>query len=170
MSDQGAADGTETVSAGAIYVGFWARFVAFLIDSTVATLILAPVSARVMDEIVVADYDLGDRAELILLLQRLTAQLSFDLLLMGTVFVLFWVFKNATPGKMLFRCVIVDATTLARPSTFQNIVRYLCYYVSLIPFGLGFLWIGLDSKKQGWHDKISRTVVIKGRPRETRSA
>ncbi|MEK9871740.1 MAG: hypothetical protein VW831_18620, partial [Gammaproteobacteria bacterium] len=68
MSDQGAVDGTETVSAGAIYVGFWARFVAFLIDSTVATLILAPVSARVMDEIVVADYDLGDRAELILLL------------------------------------------------------------------------------------------------------
>lgn len=169
MSDQGPVDETVTLSAAAIYVGFWARFVAFLIDSTVATLVLAPISGRVMNEIVVAEYDLSNRVELILLLQRLTAQLSFDLLLMGTIFVLFWVFKNATPGKMLFRCVIVDAKTLTRPSTFQNIVRYLCYYVSLIPFGLGFLWIGLDSQKQGWHDKIARTVVIKGRPRETRA-
>ena len=63
------------------YLGFWARFVAFLIDSTAATIILAPLTARLMDEIIISDYDLGDQAELMLLLQRLTTQLSFDLLL-----------------------------------------------------------------------------------------
>jgi len=166
MSDLDLSNAPQEDAAPVIYLGFWARFVAFLIDSTAATLILAPVTARVMDEIVIADYDLADQAELMLLLQRLTAQMSFDLLLMGTIFVLFWVFKNATPGKMLFRCVIVDAETLAPPSTAQNIVRYLCYYVSLIPLGLGFFWIGFDRRKQGWHDKIARTVVIKGRPRQ----
>ena len=166
MNDPDPVDATLADAAQVIYLGFWARFVAFLIDSTAATLILAPVTARLMDEIVIADYDLADQAELMLLLQRLTTQLSFDLLLMGTIFVLFWVFKNATPGKMLFRSVIVDAETLAPPSTAQNVVRYFCYYLSLIPFGLGFLWIGFDRRKQGWHDKIARTVVIKGRPRQ----
>ena len=95
--------------------------------------------------------------------------MGFDLLIMGTIFILFWVFKNATPGKMLFRSVIVDAKTLAAPSTAQNIVRYLGYFLSLLPLGLGFIWIGFDPRKQGWHDKLAGTVVIKGKPRTTES-
>lgn len=147
------------------YLGFRARFVAFLADSTAATLILAPLASKVFDQIVMSDYDLSDQAELMALLQRLTTQLSFDLLLLGTIFVLFWVFKNATPGKMIFKSVIVDASTLAAPSTAQNIIRYLAYYISLLPLGLGFIWIAFDRRKQGWHDKIARTVVVRGRPR-----
>ncbi|MBT4162381.1 MAG: RDD family protein [Gammaproteobacteria bacterium] len=146
------------------YLGFWARFVAFLIDSTAASIILAPVVARVLGELVISDYDLSDQAQLMELLQRLTTQMSFDLLLMGTIFILFWIFKNATPGKMLFKSVIVDAKSFGPPSTAQNIIRYLAYYISLLPLGLGFIWIGFDRRKQGWHDKIARTVVIKGKP------
>lgn len=151
------------------YLGFWARFVAFLIDSTAATIIMAPLAARVMGELNLADYDLTDPVQQTELLVRLSSQLGFDLLVMGTIFILFWVFKNATPGKMLFSSVIVDAKTLAAPSTAQNIVRYLGYFLSLFPFGLGFIWIGFDSRKQGWHDKIAGTVVIKGKPRTTES-
>ena len=32
--------------------------------------------------------------------------------------------------------------------------------VSLIAFGLGFLWIILDKENQGWHDKIMSTYVV----------
>ena len=148
-----------------LYIGFWARFVAFLIDSIAASLILAPLATKVLGELVLSDYDLNDQAQLTELLGRLTAQLSFDVLLIGTIFVLFWIFKNATPGKMLFKAVIVDARTLQAPTVPQNILRYFAYYVSLLPFGLGFLWIAFDARKQGWHDKIARTVVIKGKPR-----
>lgn len=28
--------------------------------------------------------------------------------------------------------------------------------------GIGILWMGLDANKQGWHDKLSRTVVLRG--------
>ena len=157
---------SEQVAEPVQYLGFWARFVAFLIDSTAATIILAPVINKILGEIIVADYDLADQAQLMELLQRLTTQMSFDILLMGTIFVLFWTFKNSTPGKMLFKAVIVDAKTLKAPSVGQNILRYFAYYISLIPFGLGFIWIGFDAKKQGWHDKIARTVVIKGKPRK----
>ena len=39
-------------------------------------------------------------------------------------------------------------------------LRSVGYLVSSFVFCLGFIWIGFDSKKQGWHDKIAGTVVI----------
>ena len=99
----------------------------------------------------------------------MTTQLTIDLLFMGTIFVLFWVYKNATPGKMLFKSVIVDVKTLSAPSTTQNIIRYLAYFVSFSVLGLGFIWIAFDKRKQGWHDKLAGTVVIIGKPAPLRA-
>lgn len=157
---------TDSQTAAPHYIGFWARFVAFLVDSIVASIIITPLVVSLIGEIDLANYDLSDPVQVNALLMKLTTQLSLDLLFMGTIFVLFWIFKNATPGKMMFKAVIVDAETLAAPSVLQNIVRYLAYFLSLAPFGMGFIWIGIDERKQGWHDKIARTVVIKGKPRE----
>ena len=56
---------------------------------------------------------------------------------------------------------IVDAKTGGKPSTKQCVVRYFAYILSFIPFGLGFLWVAFDSKKQSWHDKLAGTVVVK---------
>jgi uncharacterized RDD family membrane protein YckC len=50
--------------------------------------------------------------------------------------------------------------TVNKPTVKQSVIRYLAYYVSLIPLGLGFFWIAWDDKKQGWHDKIAGTIVI----------
>jgi len=74
--------------------------------------------------------------------------------------ILFWVARSATPGKMLIRARIVDARTGGKPTTGQLIGRYLGYYVSTLPLFLGFIWIALDKRKQGWHDKLARTVVV----------
>jgi uncharacterized RDD family membrane protein YckC len=147
------------------YLGFNARFAAFLIDSTAASILMAPFVSRLIGDVVLSNYDLSDQSQLMELLGHLTTQLSLDLLFMGTIFILFWVYKNATPGKMLFKSVIVDAKTFRPPSTSQNIIRYLGYFISLFPLGLGFIWIAFDKRKQGWHDKLAGTVVIKGKPR-----
>jgi uncharacterized RDD family membrane protein YckC len=40
------------------------------------------------------------------------------------------------------------------------VIRLLCYFVSALPFCLGFLWAAFDRRKRGWHDKIAGTVVI----------
>ena len=74
--------------------------------------------------------------------------------------ILFWVARSATPGKMLIRARIVDAATGGKPSIGQLIGRYLGYYVSMLPMFLGFVWIAFDQRKQGWHDKLARTVVV----------
>jgi uncharacterized RDD family membrane protein YckC len=68
---------------------------------------------------------------------------------------------------MLLSLRVVDAKTGGSLSVGQSIARYLGYFVAGIPFGLGILWVGFDSKKQGWHDKIAGTVVVRSRQRGT---
>lgn len=84
------------------------------------------------------------------------------LYLMPVVLVLlFWSAKQATPGKMLIGAKIVDANSGLAPTFSKLCIRYIGYLVSLIPLGLGYLWIAFDPKKQGWHDKLAGTVVVR---------
>ena len=76
------------------------------------------------------------------------------------VVMLFWFYFLATLGKILFSVKIVDARTGNKPTILQFIIRYLGCFLSFMLFGLGFLWIIWDKKKQGWHDKLARTVVV----------
>jgi uncharacterized RDD family membrane protein YckC len=75
--------------------------------------------------------------------------------------VLFWKYRAATPGKMILGLKIANAADLGPISTGQAVGRYFAYFVSTIVFGLGFLWVAFDAKKQGWHDKMAGTVVIR---------
>jgi uncharacterized RDD family membrane protein YckC len=77
------------------------------------------------------------------------------------VIVAFWIQRKATPGKMVIHAKIVDATTGEAPSNRQLVVRYLGYYVSIFTFFLGFVWVAFDAKKQGFHDKLAGTVVVR---------
>ena len=73
----------------------------------------------------------------------------------------FWKFRNSTPGKMVFRAKIVDATTGNAPSDARLLIRFLGYFASILTLGIGFLWIAIDRRKQGLHDKIAHTVVVR---------
>jgi uncharacterized RDD family membrane protein YckC len=59
--------------------------------------------------------------------------------------------------------VIVDARTGEKPTTAQFIGRYLAYYISILPLFLGLIWVGIDKRKQGWHDKLAGTVVLRNK-------
>jgi len=76
-------------------------------------------------------------------------------------FVYFWAKNNGqTPGKKLMAIKIVklDGSDL----TVSNaLIRYIGYFISSFVIYLGFFWILFDKKKQGWHDKIAGTVVVK---------
>lgn len=73
----------------------------------------------------------------------------------------FWVWQRATPGKALLDCQVVRARDGRAIGWWQAVLRYLGYFLSALPLGLGFLWILWDRKCQGWHDKLARTVVIR---------
>ena len=72
----------------------------------------------------------------------------------------FWRLYGATPGKIAVALKIVDAETGKPPSTGRLVVRLLCYLLSALPLYLGFIWVAIDRRKQGWHDKIAGTVVV----------
>jgi uncharacterized RDD family membrane protein YckC len=74
--------------------------------------------------------------------------------------IVFWKFRGATPGKMAISAKIVDASTGGPPSTGQLVGRYFGYIVSILPLGLGLVWVGFDRRKQGFHDKLANTMVI----------
>ena len=73
----------------------------------------------------------------------------------------FWLYKSATPGKILTKLKIVDAKTGEKPSVGQFLIRYLGFIIALLPFLLGVIWVGFDKRKQGWHDKLASTIVIR---------
>jgi len=75
--------------------------------------------------------------------------------------ILFWIYKSATPGKMVVSLKIVDANTGNKPSVGQFFGRYLAYFIAVLPLGVGIFWIAFDKKKQGWHDKLAGTVVVR---------
>src|SRR5205814_2055795 len=89
------------------------------------------------------------------------ADVFLSLVLPAVAIVIFWIARQATPGKMALSLRVVDAETLGPISKGQAIGRYLGYYVSILVFCLGLLWVGFDARKQGWHDKLAGTLVIK---------
>ncbi len=143
------------------YVGFWIRFLAFLIDSTVASLLIAPIAVLVIG----SDISINDPAQMLAQLPEIAKHLTIQSILFAILSVLLWIWLASTPGKMIFNAYIADQHTFARASKRQLVIRYLGYFVSMLGFMFGFLWISFDPRKQGWHDKMAGTVVIKGKPR-----
>jgi uncharacterized RDD family membrane protein YckC len=72
-----------------------------------------------------------------------------------------WIALGASPGKLLLRLRIVDEPTGGRPTVWQCIGRYVMALVAVLCAGIGYLWIALDPRHQGWHDKIVRTLVLR---------
>jgi uncharacterized RDD family membrane protein YckC len=71
-----------------------------------------------------------------------------------------WKIKGTTIGGILCNLQVVRLD--GRPVDWGTaIVRALSCFLSLVVFGLGFIWIAFDSEKQGWHDKIAGTIVVR---------
>ncbi len=133
------------------YAGFWIRVGASLIDTILIFIIVLPILAALYGKA----YWLSES-----FVQGFW-DLLFSYLLPAIAVIIFWVYKSATPGKMVMNLTIVDAKTGGKPSISQFVIRYLGYYVAILPLFLGIIWVGIDRRKQGWHDKLAGTVVIR---------
>ena len=133
-------------------VGFWARVVASIVDSIIVGLVTLPILWQVYGP---SYFTAG---------HFIAGPIDFAVswVFPAVAVILFWMYRSATPGKSVVRARIVDANTLEGPSPRQCLIRYLGYFVSTIPLGMGLLWVAFDSHKQGWHDKLAGTLVIRG--------
>ncbi len=133
------------------YAGFWIRVGAALIDTVLILIVITPILMAIygksywMDETMLHGF----------------WDLIFGYVLPAVIVIVFWVYKSATPGKMATKLIIVDAQTGGKPSTRQFIIRYVGYYIAMLPLFLGIIWVGIDKRKQGWHDMLAGTVVLR---------
>lgn len=137
--------------ADALYVGFWARVGAALIDTALLLMLVVPLIYWMYGPEYFTESDT----------YRGVGDLVINWVLPAVAVIAFWIYRQATPGKIVIGARIVDAMTGEPPSTRQLIGRYLGYYVSMLPLCLGLLWVAFDARKQGWHDKLAGTVVIR---------
>lgn len=139
------------------YVGLWPRIGAAVIDIVILFLITTPP--------LIAIYGWGYLTDLDRPLVAGPADFLLSWVLPAVAVILFWLYKQATPGKMVVSARVVDAKTGTRLAVGQSIVRYLAYFVAILPFFLGIIWVAFDPRKQGWHDKLAGTVVIRPKQR-----
>ena len=75
-------------------------------------------------------------------------------------FVYFWSSTGQTLGDKVVGVKVVSTSGgLITPG--GAFIRYLGIIVATIPLFLGLLWVLWDPQKQGWHDKMASTYVVK---------
>ena len=82
------------------------------------------------------------------------------LVLLAAYGAVMWKLKGSTIGGIIcgLQVVRVDGRPIDWPTA---IVRALSCFLSLAVVGLGFIWIAIDHDRQGWHDKIAGTAVVR---------
>jgi len=138
--------------------GWWVRFFAYFVDS-----LIVGVPAGIVGSIIAA---------LAGGMSSSTGQANggalalFYIILVGAsvaYFVYFWSQRDGQTimnKAMNIKVVRVDGSPI---TVGTGIVRYIGYIVNDIIFGIpiGFIWAAFDPNKQGWHDKIAGTYVVK---------
>ena len=131
------------------YAGFWARTGAAILDGLLILVIVGPILTFFYGE----SYWYSEEMKG-----------PFDILLTWifpfVATLLFWSFKQATPGKLAFGIRIANAEDGSKPSAGQYFGRYFAYILATLPLLMGIFWIAINKRKQGWHDLLASTIVI----------
>lgn len=124
--------------------GFWVRFVAILIDS-----IGVGIVSNIITGLMGSD-------------PMSATGTSINTLLGVLYFCYFWSAQGGgqTLGMRVFNLKVVrtDGSAL---TILQAFIRYIGLIVSIVCLFIGVIWAAFDANKQGWHDKIASTYVIR---------
>ena len=156
----------QSVSAiphGAVeYMGFWIRIAAFLVDRIIVYVVAAIIAAVIGISRTSGEVDPIAQEDITISLA--TINYSFLLLIWGlSVFygVVFTALRGQTPGKMLLRIQVVDANGNI-PPWYRVIARELVgRFLAEALVWMGYVWIGFDPRKRGWHDYLGGSFVVR---------
>jgi len=137
------------------YAGFWIRALAYLIDSVLLITVQTALSLLINLTIgmlgIATD---GDPAiNTIIWLFGAVLSISYAVFFTG--------YCGQTPGKMALRIKVIR--TDGSPINYGRAAlrEVLGKFISSILLGIGYLMVAFDNRKQGLHDKIADTYVIK---------
>jgi len=141
------------------YGGFWRRLIAISIDGLLLHGIVISLFFTTQDLFLTSSHFGAD---------SLSVSVTGIVYTFGGIvlnmayFTFFHGMGGRTPGKMVMGLKVVRSNGEELTPGF-SFLRWVGYQVSRIFLMLGFLWAAFDARKQGWHDKIADTVVIKTR-------
>lgn len=157
--------GGSDLSSQVKYAGFGIRFLAYWVDF----IILFPLGLIIQQMLGNNPFAVF-QAQSLSDLQKIQASANSPLgiiisLACALAFsLIFWVnYDGATPGKKLLGIKILksDGGKLTYPVAIIRYIGYLVSAATIFIFGLGYLWIIWDKKKQALHDKIAGTIVVR---------
>ena len=145
------------------YAGFFTRLIAWFIDRVIILGLWWLVSFGIDFLLQTLSIE-GDKYQYwIILLVILVNFLIYFVYYIG-----FWMVAGQTPGKSLMGVRIVR-TDGARLKFHNAVIRLVGYWISTMFFFMGYWWVLFDSRRQGWHDKLARTMVVYSETRVERS-
>jgi uncharacterized RDD family membrane protein YckC len=158
----------QSQSAAVEFVGFWRRFAAYLLDQFVIFAIYFGLALFSMVAVlVVASATKNDR-----LRQAIESgnwvSTEVKILLQVCFFLISWVYYarmesspgQATLGKRWLRIRVVD-TEGGRLSFGRASKRFFGKILSGLTLGAGYIMIAFSDRKQGLHDRIADTLVVR---------
>ena len=134
------------------YITLNRRLVALSIDICFLTLLLLPVYFLINWIFAKLGLIIASSPLIVLLVNLLCTLCS------SAYFLFFWIKISASPGKYIMGCKIVSSQNFKNITPKQAILRLLGL---ILTFGLGMFLADFNKKRQGVHDKLSSTVVIK---------
>jgi uncharacterized RDD family membrane protein YckC len=130
-----------------VKAGFWIRTIAFIIDS----IILAIIGSLIRS---LSGADPADA----------TGGGGIQTLIGVVYYTVLWsnIGGGQTVGMRIFNLKVVktDGTPVPLLTAF---IRYIGLIISFVVLFIGVIWVAFDGNKQGWHDKIAGTYVIKSK-------
>jgi len=160
----GRARGIMLEGRHAPYAGFWPRFLAAFVDGIVVSIFTQPISIALGQgfSLTTTKDTAGNVTDVSFDVDASALILSFVIstIIPGiyyTVAISRW---GQTLGALALSLKVVhpDGSLLSPGRAF---VRWIGALVSTFAFGLGYLWMIWDKRKQTWHDKMAGSVVVK---------
>ena len=146
---------TATTATNVDYGGFWIRVLAFILDAIVLGVITSAAAPL---------FGAGP------MINTGSGQFGVNYgsnaigTLIGLLYMVgFWSLRGQTPGMIPFNLRVVRASDGSRPDWVVSLLRYVGLIISFAVIFIGVIWVAFDGRKQGWHDKIAGTVVVRDR-------
>lgn len=76
-------------------------------------------------------------------------------------FVVLWATTGRTLGLWLVGARVVRQEDGRRLGLRRSLIRMLGFLFDTATLLTGFLWVGVDRRKQGWHDKMAGSYVVR---------
>ena len=135
------------------FAGFWRRLLAGIIDLVFYCIYTAII---IHFGSITLNIRNGSRSDIIF-------EFFFVIVIPIILLLVLLKYKNGSLGKLITRMHIINIDNFKQPTFYQFIIRLFAKAISIFTFFLGYIHIGLDSRKQSWYDKIAGTAVVRNR-------